>query len=132
MNEHWTNILPAPKEDLDPEAALKWLHEDFMGASLALGYGLEAEDEETREAFHTILLDLIALYRAAVEAVAEQETVRVSVRESPVDLASWTLDLTRVVAYRCEIDDGNGYYEDGFSWFAEVLKDRLLASEAAA
>ncbi len=132
MKDYETNILTAPKEELDPETALKWLNEDFMGAYLARLYGFDVEDKKTRGAFKMLSLDLMALFLAAIEAVAEQQTVRVRVSEYPVDLASWTLDLTRVVAYRCEIDDGNGYYEDGFSWFAEVLMDRLLASKAAA
>ena len=132
MKEHTTSILPPPKEELDPETALKWLHEDFMGIFLAIQYGFEAEDAETRGAFGMLATDVTVLFQAAIEAVAEQQSVRIRVSGHPVDLPCWTLWLTRVVAYRCEIDDGNGYYEDGFAWFAEVLRERLVPLEAVA
>lgn len=64
-----TNLLPPPTEKLDPATALTWLQEVFPCAHVALTFGFDSEDKETREAFAIVSMDIGSLHSACVEAV---------------------------------------------------------------
>ncbi len=131
MKEHTTMMLPPPKEELDPETALKWLQDDYPCIFGALKCGYSSEDSETREDFSIVAGDVWSLHTACVDAVAQQKPVHIFMEKPPghLDYEDHTLSLSRVVAHRCSIFEGSGYYEDGFAWFAEVLAGRLRVAD---
>ncbi len=123
-------FLPPPNERLTPEAALEWLLDDFPGIYAAVTFGFDVEDEETGGSFGVVAIEVGRLYRACITAVASQKPVRVRMTGAPGDLDydSDTDDLARVVAQRCRIHVGDGGFEYGFEWLADVLKERIAAA----
>ncbi len=127
-----TSFLPSPyEEQVSPEQALAWLSDYYRCVLDALGLGFRASDEATRGAFEYVFLDLGRLHAACIQALVTQASVRIQIQSAPghLDYDDLTAMLARVVAHRCDVNEGTGPYEAGFEWLAKVLMDRFAAAE---
>lgn len=73
-----TLIIPPPARTITPDVAHLWLREK-LGAYMELASaGPLADDKETREALHFLVLDVRTIAEACVRAILRGEAVRIA------------------------------------------------------
>jgi hypothetical protein len=73
-----TLIVPPPAPEITPDVAHQWLREK-LGAYMELASaGPLADDKETREALHFLVLDVRTLAEACVRAIVRGEAVGIA------------------------------------------------------
>lgn len=80
-----TLVIQPPATEVTPEIAHRWLRER-LGAYIELtSAGALAEDRDTREALHFLVVDVRTIAEACVRSIVGTEPVRIEVSERDGD-----------------------------------------------
>ncbi len=80
-----TLVVPPPARVVTPEIAQTWLRERLRAYMQIAAAGALADDHETREALHFLVVDVGTIADACVAAATTMETVRLETTEREDD-----------------------------------------------
>jgi hypothetical protein len=84
-----TLVVPPPAEEITPEIARRWLRERLGPYMEIAAAGALADDLDTREALHFLVLDVRAIADACVLAVVTGQTLRLELSSRDDDPAGF-------------------------------------------
>lgn len=130
-----TLVIPPPAEEITPEVARSWLREKLGAYMEIAAAGALADDLDTREALHFLVLDVRAIADACVIAMVTGETVRLELtprEDDPLNFDDETAILRTVVGARelvrrkwCDSDAIDRVFQE----LAQALAERELERE---
>jgi hypothetical protein len=120
-----TLVVPPPAEEITPEIARRWLRERLGPYMEIAAAGALADDLDTREALHFLVLDVRAIADACVLVVVTGQTLRLELCSREDDPASFddeTEILRSVVCAQAMIREKWGDNEQIRSVFEELTR----------
>lgn len=129
-----TLVVPPPAEEITPEIARRWLRERLGPYMEIAAAGALADDLDTREALHFLVLDVRAIADACVLVVVTGQTLRLELCSREDDPASFddeTEILRSVVGAQAMIREKWGDHEQIRRVFEELAR-ALAERERAA
>lgn len=127
-----TLVVPPPGKEVTPELGRKWLRERLRAYMQIAAAGALADDQETREALHFLVVDVGTIADACVLAATTMQTVRLETSERDDDPESFddeTEMLRTVLQARAMIRDrwGDGeHLRQAFADLSRALEEREL------
>jgi hypothetical protein len=118
-----TLVVPPPAEEITPEIARRWLRERLGPYMEIAAAGALADDLDTREALHFLVLDVRAIADACVLAVVTGQTLRLELcsrEDDPVSFDDETEILRSVVGAQAMIREKWGDNEQIGHVFEEL------------
>jgi hypothetical protein len=120
-----TRVVPPPAEEITPEIAQRWLRESLGPYMEIAAAGALADDLDTREALHFLVLDVRAIADACVLVVVTGQTLRLELcsrEDDPANFDDETEILRSVVGAQAMIREKWGDHEQIRRVFAELAQ----------
>jgi len=120
-----TLVVPPPAEEITPEIARRWLRERLGPYMEIAAAGALADDLDTREALHFLVLDVRAIADACVLVVVTGQTLRLELcsrEDDPVSFDDETEILRSVVGAQAMIREKWGDNEQIRCVFEELAR----------
>jgi hypothetical protein len=133
-NRKRTLVVPSPAEEITPEIARRWLRERLGPYMEIAAAGALADDLDTREALHFLVLDVRTIADACVLAVVTGQTLRLELFSRDDDPASFddeTETLRSVVGAQAMILEKWGDNEQIRGVFEELARALAEREHAA-